>query len=148
MRVVKVKKVDVIWMTTWGILNRTNNMTRSCFFFFSLYMYHSYIFFKRKHNCNNRQRAKRIQQKIYRNVEDKSLPIVSDYVLPIRQSSLFSFFFFQLVLKLYPYLVFPFTIKGWELPCFFSSFTEEQKSLLFVFNMDIQILNKYVFRRN
>ena len=39
----------------------------------------------------DKKRAKRIQQKIYRNVEDKSLPIVSDYVLPIRQSSPFSF---------------------------------------------------------
>ena len=91
-------------------------------------------------------------------MEGKPLPIVFDYVLPVRQSSPFSFFFFsQLVLKLYPYLV-PFTIKGRELTrsfshlfyflFFFSSCSEEQKSLLFVFNMDIQILNKYVFRRN
>ena len=50
-------------------------------FSFSLYMYHSYIFFsfKRKQNCDNRQRTKRIQQKkIYSNVEDNSLPTVSD----------------------------------------------------------------------
>ena len=64
----------------------------------------------------DKHRAKKIQQKkIYRNVEDKSLPIVFDYVLPIRQSSLFSFLFsFSLVLKLYPYLV-PFSLKGREL---------------------------------
>ena len=62
-------------------------------FSFSLYMYHSYIFFYLKESTTvttDKQRAKRIQQKIYRNVEDKSLPIVSDYVLPIRQSSPFS----------------------------------------------------------
>ena len=128
-------------------------------------MYRFYIFFYFKENTiatTDKQRAKQIQQKkIYRNVEDKSLPIVFDYVLPIRQSSSFSFLFFflSLVLKLYPYLV-PFTIKGRELTrslshlfylpffFFFSSFTEEQKSLLLVFNMDIQILNKYVFRQN
>ena len=139
-------------MNTWGILNRTNNMTRS---WFSLFLYIciilAFFYFKESTTVTtDKQRAKRIQQKIYRNVEDKSLPIVSDYVLPIRQSS--PFFFFQLVLKLYPHFVFPFTIEGRELPVFFFffffSFTEEQKSLLFVFNMDIQILNKYVFRRN
>ena len=146
-------------MNTWGILNRTNNMTRR---FFSSFLYTCIVFtffLNFKENTiatTNKRRAKQIQQKeIYRNVEDKLLPIVFDYVLPKRQCSTFSFlFFFSLVLKLYPYL-FPFSIKGRELishisftPLFFSSFTEEQKSLLFVFNMDMQILNKYVFRRN
>ena len=52
----KVKEVNVIWMDTWGFLNRTNNITWSWFFSFSLYMYHSYIFFiSKKHNCDNRQ---------------------------------------------------------------------------------------------
>ena len=50
-------------------------------FSFSLYMYHSYIFFHLKESTTvttDKQRAKRTQQKIYSNVEDKSLPIVSD----------------------------------------------------------------------
>ena len=54
-----------------GILNRTNNMTRSWFSPFFLYMYHSYIFFYLKESTTvttDKQRAKRIQQKIYRNV--------------------------------------------------------------------------------
>ena len=90
------------------------------FFFFSLYMYLSYIFYFKESTIvtTEKQKAKQIQQKkkIYRNVEGKTLPIVFDYVLPIRQSSpFFSFFFFQPVLKLHPYLLVPFTIKGREL---------------------------------
>ncbi len=79
-------------------------------------MYLSYIFYFKESTVvtTEKQKAKQIQQKkIYRNVEGKPLPIVFDYVLPIRQSSLF--LLSQLVLKLYPYLVAPFTIKGREL---------------------------------
>ena len=52
-------------------------------FFFSLFfIYVSFIhFFRLKESTTmttDKQGAKRIQQKIYRNVEDKSLPIVSD----------------------------------------------------------------------
>ena len=90
-------------------------------------MYLSYIsdFTESTVETTEKQKAKQIQQKkkIYRNVEGKPLPIVFDYVLPIRQSS-FSFLFFlsQLALKLYPYLVAPFTIKGREHTCSFSAF--------------------------
>ena len=61
----KVKEVNVIWMNTWGILNRTNNITRSWFFpFLYICIIHTFFSFKRKHNCDNRQtRTKRIQQK-------------------------------------------------------------------------------------
>ena len=72
-------------------------MTRGCFFsFFSLYMYLSYIFYFKESTIRTteKQKAKQIQKKIYRNVEGKSLPIVF-------------FSFFQLVLKLYPYLLAP-----------------------------------------
>ena len=106
-------------------------------------MYLSYIFYFKESTIitTEKQKAKQIQKK-YRNVEGKSLPIVFDYVLPIRQSFLFffRFSFFQLVLKLHPYLLAPFTIKGRKSPhspylfsYSFPSFGEEQKSLLFVF---------------
>ena len=57
---------DVMWLHTWGVLNRTNNITRSWVFFFSLYIYHSYIFFHLKESTTvttDKQRTKRIQQK-------------------------------------------------------------------------------------
>ena len=99
-----------------------------------------YIFFilKKTQLQQQTKRKTNTTKKIYRNVEDKSLPIVFDYVLPIRQSSPFPFlFFFSLVLKLYPYLV-PFTIKGIELTrslsflfyfLFFFLFLPKNKSL-------------------
>ena len=62
----KVKEVNVIWMDTWGFLKRTNNITQSWFFSFSLYMYHSYIFFYLKESTTvttDKPRTKRIQQK-------------------------------------------------------------------------------------
>ena len=76
----KVKEVNVIWMNTRGILNRTNNITRSCFFpFLYICIIHTFFSFKRKHNCDNRQtKNKTNTTKMYRNVEDKSLPILSD----------------------------------------------------------------------
>ena len=67
-------------MNTWGILNWTNNMTRS---WFSPFLYISIIltFFYFKETTTvttDKQRAKRIQQKkMYKNMEDESLPIVS-----------------------------------------------------------------------
>ena len=58
-------------------------------------------------------------------MEGKSLPVVFDYVFPIRQSSPF-LFFFQLVLKLHPYLLAPLQLKGGNLLvlhiCFLISF--------------------------
>ena len=86
-----------------------------CFFFlfFSLYMYLSYIFYFKESTIitTEKQKSKQIKKK-YRNVEGKSLPIVFDYVLPIWQSSPF---FFQLVLKLHPYLLVPLQLKGGNL---------------------------------
>ena len=59
------------------------------------------------------------------------------------------FFFFLLPLQLKGgNLLVPSNICLLIIIFFFSSVSEEQKSLLFVFNMDIQILNRYVFRRN
>ena len=66
-------------------------------------MYLSYIFYFKESTVvtTEKQKAKQIQQKkIYTHVEGKPLPIVFDYVLPIRQCSPFSFFLSQLVLKL------------------------------------------------
>ena len=52
------------------------------FFFFLFFIYVSFIHFfsfKRKHNCDNRQtKNKTNTTKMYRNVEDNSLPIVPD----------------------------------------------------------------------
>ena len=99
-------------------------------------MYLSYIFYFKESTImtTEKQKAKQIQEKIYRNVEGKSLPIVFDYVLPIRQSSFF-------------YLL-PLQLKGGNLLVlsnicslnflFFPSFSEGQKSLLFVFKVGIQ----------
>ena len=89
------------------------------FFFFTLHMYLSYIFYSIESRIIKKKRKKRKTntKKEYRNVEDKSLPIVFNYVLPIRQSSPFFFFFsfFQLVLKLHPYLLVPLQLKGGNL---------------------------------
>ena len=118
----KVKEVNVIWMDTWGFLNRTNNITQSCFFFsFYLYMYHSYIFFHLKESTTvttDKQRTKRMQQKNIQKCGGQFAPN-SVWLGPSNKTKYF----------------------------FFSSFTEEQESLLFVF-MDVQILTKKVFRRN
>ena len=102
-----------------GISEPDKQYNVELFFFPFLYICIIHIFFHLKESTTvttDKQRTKRIQQKkeIYRNVEDNSLPIMSDYVLPIRQRIFFSFF---------------------------PSFTEEQESLLFVF-MDVQIFTK------
>ena len=48
-------------------------------FSFSLYMYHSYIFsFKESTTVTKDKEQNEYNKKIYSNVEDKSLPIVSD----------------------------------------------------------------------
>ena len=78
-------------------------MTRS---YFSSFLYICIVlkFFYSKESTivtTDKQRAKQIQQqKIYRNAEGKPLPIVFDYVLPIRQSSLFLFFSFSTCFKI------------------------------------------------
>ena len=83
-------------------------------FFFSLYMYLSYIFYFKESTIitTEKQKEKNKYKKTYRHEEDKSLPILFDYVLPETKFS----FFFQLVLNLHPYLLVPFTIKGRESP--------------------------------
>ena len=156
---VKVKEVDVIWMNTWGILNRTNNMTHSCFssFLYICIVLTFFFYFKENTIVTTDKEQNKYSKK---NIQRCGGQVASNsiWLCPSNKTK-FSFFFFlsQFVLKLYPYLV-PFTIKGRELTrslshffyflFFSSSFTEEQKSLLFVFNMDIQILNKYVFHQN
>ncbi len=74
-------------------------------------------------------------------MEGKSLPIVFDYVLPIRQSSPFFFFlcfFFQLVLNFHLYLLVSFTIKRRELTRSFSYlFTSFFSSLLLAKNKSL-----------
>ena len=128
------------------------------FLLFFIYVSFLHILFYRKHSCNNRKTksktntTKKHVQKCGGQAASNSI-----WLCPSNKTKFSSFFLSQLVLKLYPYLV-PFTIKGRELThsfshlfyflFFFFSFSEEQKSLLFVFNMDIQILNKYIFRRN
>ena len=80
-------------------------------------MYLSYIFYFKESTIitTEKQKVKQIQKK-YINVEDKSLPIVFDYVLPITQSSPFFSLFFLTRLKLISYLLVNFTIKGREPP--------------------------------
>ena len=97
------------------------------FFSFFIYVSFLYILFQRKYNYNNRKTKSKTntkQKKTYRNVEDKLLPILFDYVLPVLL--FFLFFFFQLALNLHPYLLVPFTVKGREpprsLPYLFSYF--------------------------
>ena len=100
------------------------------FFFFSLYMYLSYIFYFKESTIitttttttTKIQKAKQIQKKKeYRNVEGKSLPVVFDYVPPISQLT-----------RSFQYLFTYYYI-------FSSSVSEKQKSLLFVFKVNIQI---------
>ena len=78
----KVKEVDVFWMNTWGILNRTNNMTRSWFSPFLFFIYVSFLHFFILKKAQLWQQTNKEQneynKKICSNVEDKSLPIVSD----------------------------------------------------------------------
>ena len=92
----KVKEVNVIWMNTWGILNRTNNITRSWFFSFSLYMYHSYIFFHLKESTTvttDKQRTKRTQQKNIQQCRGQVAPN-SIWLGPSNKTKYFFFFVF------------------------------------------------------
>ena len=110
-------------MDTWRIPNRTNNMTRGCFFLFFIYVSFLYVLFKESTIITTeKQKAKQIQKfkkkkKTCRNVEENSLPILFDCHSNNTKFSFFSFFlFFQFVLNLHPYLLVPFTIK--ERGCF------------------------------
>ena len=78
-----------------------------------LYMYIFLIYFiSKKQNYNNRK-TKTKNTKIYRHEEDKSLPILFDYVIQETK-----FFFVRLVLNLNQYPFVPFTIKRRELSRF------------------------------
>ena len=116
----KVKEVDVLWMNTWGILNRTNNMTRSWFSPFFIYVSFLHFFYFKESTTvtTDKQRAKRIQQKNIQQCGGQVAPN-SIWLGPSNKTKLS---FFQLVLKSYPHLTFPFTIKGRELPRFFFLF--------------------------
>ena len=115
-------------MNTWGILNRTNNMTRSWFSSISLYMYHSYIFFYFKESTTvttDKQRAKQIQQK--KHVQKYGGPVAPNSIClgPSNIDKVFLFLFlfsncFKIISTSY---FFPFKIKGRELPRFLSFFS-------------------------
>ena len=108
-------------MNTRGILNRTNNMTRSWFspFFFYICIILTFFYFKESTTVTtDKQRAKRIQQKNIQQCGGQVAPN-SIWLGPSNKTKLS---FFQLVLKLYPHLTFPFTIKGRELPRFLGVF--------------------------
>ena len=116
----KVKEVNVIWMDTWGFLNQTNNITGSCFFFL-FFIYVSFIYFFIQKKSQLWQRTNKEQNECNK----KNIQKCGGHFAPN---------------------------SVWLGPTnktkyFFSSFTEEQESLLFVF-MDVQILTKSVFRRN
>ena len=64
--------------------------------FFIYVSFLHFFYFKESTTVTTDKEQNEYNKKIYRNVEDKSLPIVSDYVLPIRQSSPFFFLFFNL----------------------------------------------------
>ena len=115
------------------------------FFFFSLYMYLSYIFYSKECTIitTEKQKAKQIQKKIQIQVASNSNPEDLPEAMSDREKwretvrdicadgatwwwwwcpsnktkfSFFSSFFFQLVLNLHPYLLVPFIIKGREPP--------------------------------
>ena len=128
------------------------------FLLFFIYVSFLHILFYRKHSCNNRKTKSKTNTTKKKNIQKCGGQAASNsiWLCPSNKTKFpFFFFLFFLVLKLYPYVV-PFTIKGRELTrsfshlliSFFLLLLAKNKSLLFVFNMDIQILNKYVFRRN
>ena len=95
------------------------------FFFFSLYMYLSYIFYFKESTIittENNKQSKYKKQKKY--IQKCGGQVASNIVwlCPSNKTKfsffLFSFFFFfsQLVLNLHPYILVPFTIKGREPP--------------------------------
>ena len=104
-------------MNTWSVPNRTNNMTRGCFFFFSLYMYLSYIFYFKESTIitTEKQKVKQIQKK---NIQKCGGQVASSsiWLCPSNKTKfLLSFFFFQLVLKLHPYLLASLHLRGGNL---------------------------------
>ena len=107
-------------------------------------MYLSYIFYFKESTIitttkTKTDKQKRITKKEYRNVEGKSLPVVFDFVLPIEIKSLLLFFTCSLYeLKGGNWLV----LSNILFTFFPPSFSEGQKSLLFVFKVGIPILNK------
>ena len=89
----KVKEVNVIWMNTWGILNRTNNITRSWFFPF-LYICIIHTFFHLKESTTvttDKQRTKRIQQKNIQQCGGQDAPN-SIWLGPSNKTKYFFFF--------------------------------------------------------
>ena len=95
-------------------------MTRGCFFFFSLYMYLSYIFYFKESTIitTEKQKAKQIQKKIQKcggQVASNSVWLCPSNKTKFSFLFFLSFLFFQLVLKLHPYLLALFTIK-WREP--------------------------------
>ena len=58
--------------------------------FFYICIILTFFYFKESITVTTDKEQNEYNKKIYSNVEDKSVPIVSDYVLPIRQSSPFS----------------------------------------------------------
>ena len=94
------------------------------FLLFFIYVSFLHLFYFKESTTvtTDKQRAKRIQQKNIQKCGGQVAPN-SIWLCPSNKTKFsFSFFFFQLVLKLYPHLVFPFKIKGRELPCFFCFF--------------------------
>ena len=91
----KVKEVDVIWKNTWGILNWTNNIMRSCFFFL-FFIYVSFIhFFHLKESTTvttDKQRTKRMQQKNIQKCGGQFAPN-SVWLGPSNKTEYFFFFF-------------------------------------------------------
>ena len=71
-----------------------------CNFFF-IYVYLSYIIYFKESKIITTEK-KKPNTKIYRHEEDKSLPILLDYVLQETKFFLFFFFFFSICLKLEP----------------------------------------------
>ena len=65
-----------------GISEPDKQYNAELFFFpfLNICIIHIFFSFKRKHNCDNGQTKNKTNatKKIYRNVEDNSLPIVSD----------------------------------------------------------------------
>ena len=87
------------------------------FFFFSLYMYLSYIFYFKESTIitTEKQKAKQIQKK--KKIQKCGGQVASNSVwLSPSNKTKFSFFSFQLVLNSHPYYLLPFTIKGREPP--------------------------------
>ena len=110
----------MIWMNTWGILNRTNNMTRSCFssFLYTCIVFTFFFYFKENTIATtDKQRAKQIQQK--KNIQKCGGQVASNsiWLCPSNKtkfSLFFSLFFFHLFWN-YICILFPLQLKGGNL---------------------------------